>query len=233
MRLEIAVVDLAGVVIARDEAADRVELCTDLDVGGLTPPVDLLALSLERAGTSLAVHPLIRSRAGSSVYTADEVETMLLQAVQAVQAAKEGAAGLIFGAMTAQGTIDRSTVLRFVDAARDSNADIELTFHRAFDQSRRPLQALDDLASLGFNRVMSSGGKTHSGICHSGLSDVVAGASGRLEVMAGGGLKLGDISPLIGVGVDAVHFSARRAGESATDRSLVRAARCATRGGRC
>lgn len=183
--------------------------------------------SLCRAGRLLQVHPLVRCRPGDFVYSAGEISTMARQIATFVT---EGAAGVVFGALTCEGSIDGDGMTRLIDSAREANPEVEITCHRAIDQCRDPLSALLELAELGVSRVMSSGGAKTAGAGRVTLAAMHRIADGRLEIMAGGGLKIADIPALKTAGVNAVHLSARRTsrGSAATDRSLVRAARKAS-----
>lgn len=227
MQLEIAVVDLQGVAVAVGEAADRIELCTSLEVGGLTPSEELLSQALERAGSGVGVHPLIRPRPGDFVYTDDEVNLLVMQASRAVRL---GARGLIFGALTEGGEIDGDTLARISDSARAINPETELTFHRAFDKTACTRSAMEDLIGHRLDRVMSAGNASGAGVNLEGVRVLVNDSGRRLQVMAGGGLRIGDIGALRSAGVDAVHFSARKGTHPRTDRDLVRAARQAITG---
>ena len=255
MKLEIAVVDLPGALIAATEGADRVELCADLEVGGLTPSIALFEACRGPLAGTTEIHPIIRCRPGDFVYSGEELGTM---AEEIASFAARGAAGVVFGALSPDGAIDRAGTRALVDAARWANPDMEITFHRAIDHCRDPLEAIDVLAGLGFTRVLTSGAEDSVGAGMGLLARLVERAAGRLQVMAGGGLLVEDIPLLKAAGVDAVHLSARRkpapfpavaapAGngvtpttgalpnelapsqDSATDRELVRAARTASR----
>ncbi|WP_198011544.1 copper homeostasis protein CutC [Arthrobacter sp. FB24] len=193
--------DIAGVAIAADEAADRIELCTRLDLGGLTASRDLFQESLCGAARLLQVHPLVRCRPGDFVYSAGEISTMARQIATFVT---EGAAGVVFGALTCEGAIDGDGMTRLIDSAREANPQVEITCHRAIDQCRDPLSALLELAELGVSRVMSSGGAKTAGAGRVTLAAMHRIADGRLEIMAGGGLKIADIPALKTAGVNAV-----------------------------
>jgi copper homeostasis protein len=238
--VEIAVQDVAGVRIALEAGAARVELCQALEVGGLTPSAALVEAAVEAAAAASApafVHVLVRPRGGGFVYDADELD----QVVRDIRFARAlGAAGVVIGALTDAGALDRPAIERFRAAADD----VEVTVHRAVDAAADPLAAVASLMGLGVQRVLTSGGASD---CRSGLAALtamVAATRGTLQIMAGGRVRLGDISALADAGVDAVHLSARRrvlhggpsgpgggeAGFDATDPELVHAAVAAARG---
>lgn len=203
--VEIAVQDLPGVRIALAEGADRVELCSALGLGGLTPSAGLLRSAVDAAdvvGRHGFVHVLIRPRGGGFVYDADELATTLAD----IRFAREaGAAGVVVGALDERSRVDLDAVGRFVDAA----GGLAVTFHRAIDIVPDPLEAVEALANLGVTRVLSSGGAARSIDGVGVLADLVARAHGRIQIMAGGGVRVEDIAALHLAGVDAVHLSAR------------------------
>ncbi|MFP3464952.1 copper homeostasis protein CutC [Leifsonia sp. SIMBA_070] len=203
--VEIAVQDVAGVRIALAEGADRVELCTALGMGGLTPSAALVRSAIAEARQQerpAFVHVLVRPRGGGFVYDADEVALTVAD----IRFAREaGAAGVVIGALDERGEVDHDAVQRFVRAAED----LAVTFHRALDVAADPFAALDDLAALGVRRVLTSGGALRSGDGAETLRALAQRAAGRIEVMAGGGVRIDDIPLLASTGVQAVHLSAR------------------------
>lgn len=233
--LEIAVQDVAGAVASASLGADRLELCAALAAtGGLTPSVGLLDAVVAALPSHVGVHVLVRPRAGSFRYSDDEVDVQVRDVRAAVAA---GAAGVVVGALSGTGGIDRTTVARLVEAADGR----EVTFHRALDVVPALGPAIDDLVGLGVVRVLTSGGAATSIDGVERLASTVALAGGRLQVMAGGGVRPADIPALVAVGVDAVHLSASRhvdesggpgggaSGYTTTDPALVSAAAAALR----
>jgi copper homeostasis protein len=229
--VEIAVQDLSGVRVASRVGAARAELCVALgSTGGLTPSRGLIELAMaaahdemaraggkgadaavggeHRAGAflprtrALHVHPLIRPRPGGFVFDADEVA---VQVRDIRGAAASGVSGVVVGALTASGEVDRRAMEAFMSAADG----IEVTFHRAIDAVRDPKRVVDHLCELGVTRVLTSGGAARSVDGVERLRSLVAHADGRVQIMAGGGVRPQDISALIGAGVDAVHLSAK------------------------
>ncbi|MFD4442886.1 copper homeostasis protein CutC [Nocardia sp. NPDC058519] len=200
--LEFAVQDVAGALGARRVGADRVELCAALgSTGGLTPSIGTIEAVV---GTGIPVHVLIRCRAGGFVYTdADELAVMNADARAAVSA---GASGLVVGALTPDHQVDVEGVRRVLDGIDD----IELTFHRGIDQIRDRAAALETLIAGGMTRVLTSGGAATCAEGLDGLAAMVDHAAGRIQIMAGGGITVGDIPALHRVGVSGIHLSARR-----------------------
>lgn len=230
--VEIAVQDLPGVRIALAEGADRIELCSALGLGGLTPSAGLLRAAVDAAEAACRpdfVHVLVRPRGGGFVYDEDELATIVADIRYAREA---GAAGVVIGALD-DGGVDLAAVERFIAAADG----LAVTFHRALDIVSDPADALDALADRGVTRVLTSGGASRSIDGRDVLAALAERAAGRIQVMAGGGVRVEDIPALTAAGVDAVHLSARDSvqgapsgpggGDSAydiTDPSVVRAA---------
>ncbi|MYX21863.1 copper homeostasis protein CutC, partial [Streptomyces sp. SID8380] len=131
--LEIAVTSAAGARVARDHGADRVELCTGLELGGLTPSAALVE-SVAAVGTPVQV--LVRCRPGDFVHDAEEIALMTAE-VRSVIAS--GARGVVIGALTAEGTLDVEAVARLRDAAREADPAAEVTLHRAIDVAADPV----------------------------------------------------------------------------------------------
>ncbi|GIT79448.1 copper homeostasis protein CutC [Leifsonia sp. LS1] len=203
--VEIAVQDVPGVRIALAEGADRVELCSALGLGGLTPSAGVLRAAVEAAEEASRagfVHVLVRPRGGGFVYDEDELATTVAD----IRFAREvGASGVVVGALDEAGRVDRPAVERFVAAADG----LEVTFHRALDIVADPMSALEALSGLGVTRVLSSGGAPRSIEGVEVLTALVERGEGRVQVMAGGGVRVEDIPALAAAGVAAVHLSAR------------------------
>ncbi|WP_328902577.1 copper homeostasis protein CutC [Streptomyces sp. NBC_00441] len=200
--LEIAVTSPAGARAARENGADRVELCTALELGGLTPSAALVEAV---AAEGLPVQVLVRCRPGDFVHDAEEVALMAAE-VRSVIAS--GAAGVVIGALTADGTLDTDAVARLADAARGSGHPAEVTLHRAVDQSADPVATAALLPALGLTRVLTSGGAPAAADGLAAIAAMVVAAPG-VEVMAGGGVRLADIPALAAAGVASVHLSAK------------------------
>lgn len=232
--VEIAVQDAAGVRVALEAGASRVELCQALGSGGLTPSPGLIATAVEAAHAASAprfVHVLVRPRGGGFAYDADEVDAI----VRDIRFARQlGADGVVVGALTETGGLDLDAIRTFIDAA----GGLDVTVHRAVDAAADPLAAVVSLAGLPVRRVLTSGGAADCRAGRETLARMAAELGGAVELMAGGGVAVEDIAALADAGVDAVHLSARRrverggpsgpgggeVGFDATDAATVRAA---------
>lgn len=198
--VEIAVQSADGAQIARTNGSSRLELCTALSLGGLTPSAG--TVEAVTAGGSEDVHVLIRSRPGDFVYGARDIDIMVHDIEAAIQA---GAAGVVVGALTEDGALDRAAIRRFVAAA----VDRPVTFHRAIDVCTDSVDAIEELADFGVQRVLTSGRAASSVRGIDVLREMAEASAGRVEIMAGGGVTPGAIPALAASGIDAVHLSAR------------------------
>lgn len=203
--LEIAVTSSAGALTAINAGADRLEICEALEIGGITSSPETIEATLAVAG-SVGVHALIRPRGGNFVYSPDETELMIDQARRTTA---QGVAGLVIGALDAQGLVDLPVMSRLITEVLAINPNLELTFHRAIDASANPVSVIGQLIDLGFTRVLSSGGVPAAPDGVQTLAAMATAAQGKIQIMAGGGMQPQTIAQVIAVGIDAVHFSAK------------------------
>lgn len=180
---------------------DRVELCASPAEGGVTPSLATIERVAEIDSLDLSV--MIRPRGGDFLYSDDEFETMLLDIERARTA---GATGVVFGILTADGRVDVERTRRLVEAAKG----METTFHRAVDMANDYEQAVEDIIAAGCKRILTSGSydKAIDGIGN--IAKAVEISRGRIEIMAGSGVVAANAKALADVGVDALHFSAKR-----------------------
>lgn len=199
--LEVCAADPSSVRAAAQGGADRVELCSALGEGGVTPSHGLIRHALSVPG--IKVHVLIRPRGGDFIYDADEVETMCAD----ISHCREmGVHGVVIGALTPEGDIDMDACRRMMAEAGDMN----VTFHRAFDLCREPMKALDDIISLGANRLLTSGQAARAIDGVEMLARLQKQAGDRLTILAGAGVNASNASDIMKLGgVHEVHASAR------------------------
>jgi copper homeostasis protein len=203
--LELAVQDPAGVRVAREIGAARVELAQALALGGLTPSPATLELAREAAGEDgPEIHVLIRPRAGGFQYASDEIALSVRDVEWAIA---NGADGVVIGALDPFGALDLDAMARLRDAAGEAC----VTLHRAMDVTADPMTTLERAIELGLRRVLTSGGASTAIEGVDTLRALVAVADGRIEVMAGSGVVAAGAKVLAATGVDALHFSAKRA----------------------
>ena len=189
MILEICVDSLVSARAAIAGGADRLELCSALALGGLTPYTALLYQIREES--NIPVRCLIRPRSGDFLYHPEEIDLMVRQ----IRALKDaGANGFVIGCLTADGNLDASAMTPLIEAAADSS----LTLHRCIDVSRDPLQTYLDAARLGFDTVLTSGAASS---CSAGIDTLkklldLRDACNGPEVLIGAGVSASNIRAL-------------------------------------
>lgn len=210
--LEICVADPASIAEAAAGGADRLELCSALELGGLTPSAALIDRAV---ATGLPVHVLIRPRAGGFVLEKDEADLMIADIHQVLS---RGAAGVVVGALLPDGRLDREAMARFRDAAGDA----VIVLHRAIDLSPDPIAVIEEACLLGYDKVLSSGGAASALEGAATLARMVEAARGRLSIVAGAGVRPDTLAALLAAtGVREVHATANRLGP-APDEAVVR-----------
>lgn len=205
--LEVCCGDIESVIAANEGGAGRIELCSALADGGVTPSAGFIrqAVTLSR----IPVNVLIRPRGGDFLYTPAEVEIM---EHDIRLCAEYGAAGVVIGALTSDGLIDEAVTGRLVAAAGEG---MSVTFHRAFDLCRDAAEGLEQLINLGCDRVLTSGQRASAIEGEDTLRALRDRAAGRIIILAGAGVNAGSAARLIASGAaDEVHASARRGFES-------------------
>lgn len=201
--LEVCAGSYDSAIAAARGGAARIELCSGLADGGVTPSAGLIKAA--RSIPGLKVNVLIRSREGDFLYDNDEIELM----AHDVRVCREaGCDGVVIGALTPDGDVDVEACRRLMAEA----GEMEVTFHRAFDLCRDPRSALESLIGLGCRRVLTSGLAASAPEGAQMLSSLVAQAAGRIIILAGGGVNSGNAAKLVAeTGVSEVHASARAA----------------------
>lgn len=210
-RLEICCGDIEAVIAAKEGGARRVELCAGLSDGGVTPSIALVKHAARLGIPNINV--LIRPRPGDFLYTPAEVAVME-EDIRAVIAA--GATGVVIGALNDNGTIDMAAMARLVNAVFEARGGgVNITFHRAFDVAADPEEALHCIIKLGCNCLLTSGMAPSAEKGVDCLRRLVELADGRIDIMAGAGIKAHNAAKIIeSTGVQAIHSTARRPVES-------------------
>jgi copper homeostasis protein len=208
--LEVIVASLDDARAAAAGGADRFEMCSALALGGLTPSLGLL--EAVRAELATPVMFMCRPREGGMAYTAAEVAVLERDAEHAVAG---GAAGLVFGFLTADAAVDVARCRSFMERARRAAGGraLQFCFHRAYDVVADPHRALEELVDLGVTRVLTSG---RAPTAAAGLDEIrrrVEQAAGRIVVMPGGGIRVEDAAEVVRrTGVSELHvYLTRRA----------------------
>lgn len=205
-KFEICANSVESCLAAQEGGADRVELCAGIPEGGTTPSYGEIKLA-RKLLTNTKLHVIIRPRGGDFLYTPLELERM----EEDIRICRElGVDGVVFGCLTEEGEIDREANRRLVELARP----MSVTFHRAFDRTADPMKALEDIISLGCNRILTSGQqpKAIDGI------NLLAQLEKKLkeyplppiQLLAGSGVNEENIRQIFdATGIHEYHFSAR------------------------
>ena len=219
MEVEICCNSHISAANAKAGGATRIELCRELEIGGLTPICkDIVHCKL---ALGLRVHVLVRPRGGDFCY--DEVELdMIRREIDVCQ--QNGADAVVVGFLTREGKIDEALTREMVRRARG----MEVTFHRAFDEVRQdPQEALEAVIRCGCHRLLTSGCQASAWEGRDVIKDLVRQAQGRIKILAGAGITPENVRDIINyTGVTEVHGSCKhtlRDGTVETDAGIVRA----------
>lgn len=197
--LEICVDDADGVAAVVAAGADRIELCGALGLGGLTPSAALVAHAVE---SGVPVHAMVRPRDGDFRFGAADI-TLATDEIRRLVAM--GVAGVVVGAMADDRRLDLDLLARWRDAA----AGVAIVLHRAVDLVADPVEAVEQVAALGYDHILTSGGAATAEQGADVIASMVEAAAGRLSIIAGSGVSADNVATLIArTGVDAVHASA-------------------------
>ena len=193
--LEACCTSAADAVTAQRSGAARIELCSRLDIGGVTPSGDLIRetlLALAEDSAPIPVNVLVRPRGGDFVYSETEIEETLAGIEMCKRLSVSDSAGrehrvngVVIGALRSDGGIDLPAMRRLVAAARP----LEVTFHRAFDECADVERGLEDVVSLGCERLLTSGHEPDAFAGRFTLARLVRQAAGRIVILAGCGVR--------------------------------------------
>ncbi|WP_160711918.1 copper homeostasis protein CutC [Chitinophaga solisilvae] len=200
-KLEICAGSVASCIAAEEGGADRIELCDNLLEGGTTPSYATIAVAREKV--KIELYPIIRPRGGDFLYSDLEFEVMKKD----IELCKQlGCNGVVIGILTADGRVDKQRCKELVDLAWPMG----VTFHRAFDMTDNPFEALEDIIAIGCERILTSGARNTAVEGASLLKDLVIRADNRIILMAGSGVRASNIAALIkDTGVTEFHTSAK------------------------
>lgn len=201
--VEVCLDNLESLPIAIAAGANRIELCSSLALGGLTPSIGMMRYAAQTA--TIPVYAMIRPRQGDFLYGSADLTSMQFDIDAAAEA---GLQGIVLGLLNRDGEIDGERLRPLVHQAQQHGLGI--TFHRAFDQCRDPLQALESIIELGCERILTSG--THSNAlegCEM-LQQLIQQAAGRIAIMAGAGINAHNVREIVTrTGVRQIHLSGK------------------------
>ncbi len=188
MLIEVCVNSAVSAVEAQKGGADRVELCENMHDGGTTPSAGSILLARKKLHIALFI--MIRPRGGDFLYSDFEFGIMKKD----ILTAKElGADGVVFGILRPDGTIDKERMGELVELARPMG----ISCHRAFDMSANPFRAMEDLISLGMDRILTSGQKQDAAQGAELIRELIDKSYGRIIIMPGSGVKEHNFKALI------------------------------------
>lgn len=198
--LEVCCGSLDDAIQAELGGADRIELCSALFLGGLTPSAGTIIEAKRRLHIPFVA--MVRPRAGGFCYSSAEMDVMLRDTENAIEL---GAHGVVFGILKENGSIDIERSRQVLKRIGNRQG----VFHRAFDVTPDPLRALDELIDLGITRVLTSGQQNAAPEGAELIRRLIEHASGRIEILAGGGLRAHTIADFVArTGCIQVHLAA-------------------------
>jgi copper homeostasis protein len=200
--LEVIAFDIESCEIAERAGAHRIELCANPAEGGTTPSFGMIRKAREL--TTIQLFPIIRPRGGDFLYNVEEFEIMATD----VKLCRDlGCDGVVIGMLNADGTVDTNRCPRLVEIAYP----LEVSFHRAFDRACDPYEALEDVISMGCQRILTSGGKPSAMEGIFTIRQLVEQANERISIMPGSGVRSSNMLELIQQsGAHEFHSSARK-----------------------
>ncbi|MBR5268268.1 MAG: copper homeostasis protein CutC [Lachnospiraceae bacterium] len=186
--IEACVDSYQSCVNATKGGADRLELCSHLIIGGCTPTLPVFK-QVQRDCKGVKINVLIRPRFGDFLYTEDEIQAMCEDIAMFRDL---GANGVVIGALTPDGDLDIEVMKRMMACA----GDMDVTLHRAFDMSRDPFKTLEEAIELGCKTILTSGQQSNVVEGKDLLKEVYEKAAGRIDIMAGCGVKKWNIQEI-------------------------------------
>lgn len=198
MKFELCAASLEAIKLAKELNFDRIELCQNLEQGGLTPSYGMIEYA---QAFGIETHVLIRPRPGGFFYNEDEIEVILREVINCK---RSGVKGVVIGALSETGEIDQ----RVVEEVMDKAEGMDVTFHRAFDDSIEWQRSLEVLMEHKVTRVLSSGMALNVDTGFPILKQMVKFAGDSIEIMTGGGVNASNIKKIKEEIVPAaIHFS--------------------------
>lgn len=199
--VEVAVDSLDSALLAARAGATRLELCSALSEGGLTPSFSLMQEVCSKV--KIPVHVMVRPRRGDFLYSESEFHQMEIDIRHARMA---NASGVVFGCLLPDGSVDMKQLTKLIQLARP----MKITFHRAFDMAAEPMIALEALILAGVNYLLTSG---QCQVAEDGfelLRELIKRSAGRMKIIAGSGVNASNIALLAGAGISHFHFTCSR-----------------------
>lgn len=199
MLLEICVENIDDATAAASAGADRIELCANLAVGGTTPSYAVIELALSKL--DVPFYPIIRPRGGNFVYNQPELKQII---EDIIFCKNSGCKGIVVGVLNHENKIDTAAIESIIDA----KGDMQITFHKAFDEIKDQLNALQILKLYGINNVLTSGGASTALIGQNQLHSLINHANQDINILIGGGVRSSNLNDLM-FGTTSRYFHSR------------------------
>ncbi|GEA61638.1 copper homeostasis protein CutC [Vibrio comitans] len=200
-QLEVCIDNIESLHTAIKAGATRIELCSSLALGGLTPSFGFMKQA--KQASSIPIYAMIRPRQGDFLFSDEDVEIMLAD----IQAAKNANLdGIVIGVLTADAHVNVSVCKKLISAA----SGLGVTFHRAIDQCQNVERALEDIISLGCERILTSGQRSTALAGIETLAKLHQQAAGRIQIMAGAGVNADNALEILNkTGIKELHLSGK------------------------
>jgi copper homeostasis protein len=212
MNFEICTDTVEGIIAAEKYGIQRIELCSALSVGGLTPSTALIQKCCEKS--NVEVHVMIRHREGGFIYTMDDIDLMKIDIKIAKNA---GAHGVVFGVLN---TANEVSVLNKELVVFAKTMGLEVTFHRAFDLVKDYSEAIEELISYGFDRLLTSGLQPSAEQGLPVITYLQEKYGKKIQIMAGAGISATNAKLIASSGIENLHFTARKSERSSVKLSM-------------
>lgn len=213
MKLEICANSIQSALNAQEGGADRIELCENLSIGGITPRYDLIKTAKEKL--NIPIYVLIRPRGGDFNYSDKEIDQMLRDIDFCIENQLDG---VVFGALNQRLEIAERITTQLMKSA----GFLDVTYHRAFDEVPNKLESLDALRDMGVQRILTSGGKGNAFDNLDQLDLLIDEAADDIIIMPGGGIRPNNVKSIIDLGCTEVHSSCLGPMNDETDLRVVK-----------
>ncbi|WP_022941300.1 copper homeostasis protein CutC [Psychromonas hadalis] len=201
INIEVCIDNMESLLTAQRAGAGRIELCSSLALGGVTPSLGLITQVMKHA--EIPVYAMIRPRDGDFLYSSDEIEMMLTE-IHSVRTL--GVQGVVFGLLNQQAQIDSDALKSLMQASKG----LAVTFHRAIDCCEDIELAMETILAAGCERILTSGLASSADLGIDNLKKMVTQSNGRLSIMAGAGINANNVARIVkNTGVQEVHLSGK------------------------
>jgi len=202
MIFEVCTDSIEGVIKAEKLGVNRVELCSALSVGGLTPNIGLIKQCV--SSSSIEIHVMIRHKEGGFNYSEEDIEIM---ATDIIAAKEVGVKGVVFGILTDDKEV---SILNEKLVLLSKSLNLEVTFHRAFDFVKDYKKAISKIVDFGFDRLLTSGLESKAEAGLEIISNLQRNYGNSIQIMAGSGINASNVLKIAKSGINNIHFSARK-----------------------